>query len=122
MGFKEEMLEAAGISNSRKSIERLMSNGAYFDKSYDHDLRVAVQEGVITSSYANVLRHSVGSGEAIDKFFNVYAPLIEEALDRKIDYFENELENTSLIEESEKYNEELETLRNKKEKIRNILC
>lgn len=122
MNLREEMLEIAGLNDSRKSIERLMSNGAYFDKSYDHDLRVAVQEGVITSSYANVLRHSVGSGEIINKFFDTYVPLVEKALDRKIDYFENELENSSVIEESEKYNEELENLRNKKEKIRNILC
>ena len=122
MNLKEEMLEAAGISMPRKSIERLISNGVYFDKSLDYDLKIAVEEGVITSSYANMIRHSAKKDEAINKFFNVFAPMVESLIEEKIDYLENELENSTVLEESEKYNERLEELRKKIEIIRNLTC
>jgi hypothetical protein len=122
MNLKEEMLEAAGISIPRKSIERLIINGAYFDKSLDYDLRMAVEEGVITSSYANMIRHSAKKGEVINKFFNVFAPMVESLIEEKINYLENELENSTVLEESEKYSEELEDLRKKVENIRNMIC
>lgn len=122
MNLKEEMLESAGIAKPRKSIERLITNGIYFNNNFEYDLKIAVEEGVITSNFANLLKNSINQDVIINKFFNTYAPMVEKTLENKINNLENELENSSVLEESENYIKELDDLRKKQEKIRNLTC
>ena len=122
MNLREEMLEAAGLKRPRASILRLVTEGSFFNRNLGNDLRVAVEEGVITSSDAHIIKMKVTSESVVDKFFDEYARAVDLILEKRIDDIEDNIEGCTLIEESETLNEEIEDLRSKREIIRNILC
>lgn len=121
MGLKQEMLESAGVATSRRSVIHLITEGIYSNKSLHNDLRTAVYEGILTESDAMVLRRKATTKNKISHIFNEQLPALKEEIEERINYLENEIENSSVLTESEHMSEELFNLTSTLEKIKDII-
>lgn len=121
MGFRQEILESAGVVTSRRSVIHLITEGIYSNKSLHNDLRTAVYEGILTESDAMALRRKATTKNKISHIFNEQLPALKKEIEERINYLENEIENSSVLMESEVMSEELLELNSTLEKIKDII-
>lgn len=121
MGLKQEMLESAGVVTSRRSVIHLITEGIYSNKSLHNDLKTAVYEGILTESDAMALRRKATTKNKISHIFNEQLPALKKEIEERINYLENEIENSSVLMESEHMSEELFNLTSTLEKIKDII-
>lgn len=121
MGFRQEILESAGVVTSRRSVIHLITEGIYSNKSLHNDLRTAVYEGILTESDAMALRRKATTKNKISHIFNEQLPALKKEIEERINYLENEIENSSVLMESEVMSEELNELNSTLEKIKDII-
>lgn len=122
MGFKDEMLQNAGIQFSQESIRRLFTEGAYFDKYLTEDLKHAVRSGALSIKESNIIKKSVKPKNKIDKFFEEYVPMMNDLIEGRISFLEDNIESSLIQEDTELMTEEMKDLAEKGEKIRSLMC
>lgn len=122
MGFKDEMLQNAGIQFSQESIRRLFTEGAYFDKYLTEDLKHAVRSGALSIKESNIIKKSVKPKNKIDKFFEEYVPMMNDLIEGRISFLEDNIESSLIQEDTELMTEEMKDLVEKGEKIRSLMC
>lgn len=122
MGFKDEMLQNAGIQFSQESIRRLFTEGAYFDKYLTEDLKHAVRSGALSIKESNNIKRSVNSKNKIDKFFEEYVPMMNTLIESRLSFLEGNIESSLIQEDTEMMTEEMKDLAKKSEILRSLMC
>ena len=121
MDIKEEMLEIAGIYKKKNTITGLITEGLYFNSNLNRELKNAVSNKIITNKEAVLLKEkSENLEEAVDFLFDNLIPRAEKALEEGIEKLEESIENSVLLEESEQYEDKINSIKERLERVRNI--